>query len=191
MTCSFLSQTLGLGGHFAEPSVVRRFCLRASGVDAMVQEDRLKSFREDGQILNYYEQTKALAGKKEDITDEQSRLNGELDAADNSLRKLEQKLAINRESFFKNNDLLTQKEAISNLTSEIAKNSLNPNYSGQDNLTEKVKQQEKTLTESVRNLYARTHSTENVQIKKIRAKYVASAEELPINASIGTPVNQA
>lgn len=135
--------------------------------DLNVAEDRLKSFREDGQILNYYEQTKALAGKKEDITDEQSRLTGELDAADNALRKLEQKLTINRESFFKNNELLTQKETISNLTSEIAKNSLNPNYSGQDNLSEKVKQHEKQLTEGVRNLYARTHSTENVQVKNL------------------------
>lgn len=141
--------------------------LSTAKLDLNVAEDRLKSFREDGQILNYYEQTKALAGKKEDVTDEQSRLTGELDAADNALRKLEQKLTINRESFFKNNELLAQKELISNLTSEIAKNSLNPSYTGQDNLSEKVKQHEKQLTDGVRNLYARTHSTENVQVKNL------------------------
>ncbi|NJO01734.1 MAG: hypothetical protein HC880_08620 [Bacteroidia bacterium] len=32
-------------------------------------EYKLKMFREQGRILNYYEQTKAIAVKKEDITD--------------------------------------------------------------------------------------------------------------------------
>ena len=135
--------------------------------DLNTAEDRMKAFSEDGQIINYYEQTKALAGKKEDVTDEQSRLVGELDAADNALRKLEQKLAINRESFFKNIELLNQKERISTLTSEIAKNSLNPNASSQENLSFKVKQHEKLLSDGVKNLYERTHSTENVQIKNL------------------------
>ncbi|HLO46638.1 MAG TPA: hypothetical protein VK175_20010 [Leadbetterella sp.] len=135
--------------------------------DLNLAEDRMKAFSEDGQIINYYEQTKALAGKKEDVTDEQSRLVGELDAADNALKKLEQKLAINRESFFKNTELLSQKEKIASLTSEIAKNSLNPSFSSQEDLLKRVKQHEKSLSEGVRNLYERTHSTENVQIKNL------------------------
>ena len=135
--------------------------------DLNTAENRMKSFSEDGQIINYYEQTKALASKKEDVTDEQSRLIGELDAADNALKKLEQKLSINRASFFKNTELLNQKDKIATLTSEIAKNSLNPSFANQESLNIQVKQHEKILTDGVRNLYERTHSTENVQIKNL------------------------
>jgi succinoglycan biosynthesis transport protein ExoP len=135
--------------------------------DLNMAEDRMKTFSENGQIINYYEQTKALAGKKEDVNDEQNRLVGELDAADNALRKLEEKLAINRESFFKNTELLNQKEKIASLSSEIAKNSLNPSYSIQEDLSIKVKQHERLLSEGVKKLYERTHSTENVQIKNL------------------------
>lgn len=135
--------------------------------DLNLAEDRMKSFRENGQILNYYEQTKALAGKKEDVTDEQSRLVGELDAADNALRKLEQKLAINRESFFRNTELLNQKEKIAQLTTTIAQNSLDPTNVDIQTLDYQVKNYERQLVTGVRNLYERTHSTENVQVKSL------------------------
>jgi len=135
--------------------------------DLNMAEDRMTAFSVDGQIINYYEQTKALASKKEDITDEQSRLLGELDAADNALLKLEQKLDINRNAFFKNTELLNQKEKIATLTSEIAKNSLNPTSKSQENLSINVKRHEKMLSDGVKSLYERTHSTENVQIKNL------------------------
>lgn len=135
--------------------------------DLNLAEDRMKSFRENGQILNYYEQTKALANKKEDITDEQSRLVGELDAADNALKKLEQKLAINREAFFRNTELLRQKDKIAELTATIAQNSLDPTSVDMQTLDYQVKNYERQLTTGVRNLYERTHSTENVQIKSL------------------------
>lgn len=130
-------------------------------------EDRMKNFRENGQILNYYEQTKALAGKKEDLTDEHHRLVGELKAADNALGKLEEKLAINRGTFFKNTELLNQKNKITEITSLIAQNSLNPDGGDVNELNRQVKMYETQLTDGVRNLYGRTHSTENVQVKNL------------------------
>jgi uncharacterized protein involved in exopolysaccharide biosynthesis len=130
-------------------------------------EDRMKNFRENGQILNYYEQTKALAGKKEDLTDEHHRLEGELKAADQALAKLEEKLSINRSAFFRNTELLNQKNKISELTSIIARNSLNPEGGEVDKLNQEVKMYEAQLTDGVKNLYARTHSTENIQIKNL------------------------
>ncbi len=130
-------------------------------------EDRMKNFRENGQILNYYEQTKALAGKKEDLTDEHHRLEGELKAADNALYKLEEKLSINRGAFFKNTELLNQKNKISELTSLIARNSLNPDGGDVEKMNQEVKRYETQLTDGVKNLYARTHSTENVQINNL------------------------
>jgi uncharacterized protein involved in exopolysaccharide biosynthesis len=72
-------------------------------------EERMQSFRDQGQIMNYNEQTKAVAYKKEDITDEHHRLVGELEATDNALAKLEEKLSVDRYSFFRNNELLKQK----------------------------------------------------------------------------------
>ncbi|MFN3487527.1 MAG: hypothetical protein ACK4YV_00255 [Emticicia sp.] len=130
-------------------------------------EERMKNFRENGQILNYYEQTKALAGKKEDLTDEHHRLEGELKAADNALYKLEEKLSINRSTFFKNTELLSQKNKISELTSFIARNTLNPDGSDVEKMNQQVKAYENQLTDGVKNLYARTHSTENVQINNL------------------------
>ncbi len=130
-------------------------------------EDRMKNFRENGQILNYYEQTKALAGKKEDLTDEHHRLEGELKAADNALYKLEEKLSINRSAFFKNTELLNQKNKISELTSLIARNSLNPDGGDVEKMNQEVKMYESQLADGVKNLYARTHSTENVQINNL------------------------
>ncbi|WP_064197058.1 MULTISPECIES: hypothetical protein [Emticicia] len=135
--------------------------------DLSEAEDRMKNFRENGQILNYYEQTKAIAGKKEDLTDEHHRLEGELKAADQALAKLEEKLEIDRNSFFKNSELLNQKNKISELTTIIARNNLDPNGENVQKLNEEVKGYENLLTEGVKNLYARTHSTESIQIKNL------------------------
>lgn len=141
--------------------------LATAKADLNQAEDRMKYFRENGQILNYYEQTKALAGKKEDITDERSRLAGELEAADNALLKLEQKLAINRDVFFKNNDLLAQRNKIAQLTSEIARTALNPERPTNEATLNEVKNYENTLIDGVKKLYGRTHSTENIQVKSL------------------------
>jgi capsular polysaccharide biosynthesis protein len=131
-------------------------------------EDNLKEFREKGRILNYYEQTKFIAGKKEDITDEFRRLTGEVNASQAVIGELENKLQIDREFFYKNNNLLNQKNRLAELTASIALQEVNNTDETNLNLMKKEATRiESDLQKNVLDLYGKTHSTEGVPIKNL------------------------
>ena len=156
--------------------------LNAAKNDLQRVESTMKNFREQGQILNYYEQSKALAGKKEDITDEQSRLVGEMEAAENALKKLEEKLSFHREAFFQNKDLLDNQEAVAQLRATQplgTQTTENPSY-------KKLMEEELKLKAGIENLYQRTHSTEGLELKPVLESWLENMILLEKNKSKST-----
>lgn len=130
-------------------------------------EDKLKRFREKGRILNYYEQTKFIAAKKEDITDEYRRLIGDKNASQSVLKELERKLSVDKSFFFKNNEILAQKDQLSKLMTSIALQEAKSGSGSLHQLKQEAEELEASLQKSVLEVYSNTHSTEGLPIKSL------------------------
>lgn len=142
-------------------------------------EDRLKNFREQGRILNYYEQTKFIASKKEDITDAYKQEVGNLEASKAVLKELERKLDLNQAFFLKNDAILTKKSRLSNLIVALTlqKTDNKPSIykqkgSNQAALKNEVESLKKSLKKDVLDLYNFRHSTEGISIENLLAKWL-------------------
>jgi len=143
-------------------------------------EDRLKDFRERGRILNYYEQTKFIASKKEDITDAYKKEVGNLEASKAVLKELERKLDLNQAFFLKNDEILTKKTRLSNLivamTLQRTDTSKAKIYKSagvnQAALKTEVNKLKKSLQKDVLDLYNYRHSTEGIAIEDLLAKWL-------------------
>lgn len=84
-------------------------------------EDRLTAFRVRSQVINYGEQTKAIAIKKENAMEEYSNKKMKLRATEAALKELEDKLSIRDKLLEKNSELLDEKDRLVELTAELAR----------------------------------------------------------------------
>ncbi|OJJ16416.1 hypothetical protein BKI52_34585 [marine bacterium AO1-C] len=141
-------------------------------------EDRLKDFRERGRILNYYEQTKFIASKKEDITDAHKKEVGNLEASKAVLKELERKLDLNQAFFLKNDEILTKKTRLSNLVVAMTLQRTDTSKAkiyksaNQAALKTEVNKLKKSLKKDVLDLYNYRHSTEGIAIEDLLAKWL-------------------
>ncbi|MDX2303880.1 MAG: hypothetical protein NW226_13825 [Microscillaceae bacterium] len=137
-------------------------------------ELRMKAFREDGKILNYYEQTKALANKKEDLSDEQSRATGELEASRAIIRELENKLGIDKNFLSKNEEILKRKQKLSEVNTSIALKEINSQANGQDleQLKKESRKLKSSLEQDIVTHYNFTHSTEGLPIQQLLSEWL-------------------
>lgn len=144
-------------------------------------EDRLKIFRENGKILNYYEQTKSIAGQKSDITDAYKKEVGNLEASKAVLKELEKKLNINKEFFAKNDEILIKKKRLSNLivalalqkTRKPAENN-NTTEQNQSAIKQEIENLKKELEKDVLNIYNYQYSTGGIAIKTLLNEWLAN-----------------
>ena len=83
-------------------------------------EDRLTVFRSENRVINYGEQTKAIAIKKQNALEEYSSRKMNLEATQAALQKIEEKLEIRKNILEKNALLLNKKQELTQLTSQIA-----------------------------------------------------------------------
>lgn len=83
-------------------------------------EDRLLEFSKSSNIINYYEQSKAVAVVKEDMMVNYKKITAELAGVQAGTRKLEQKLRIQEVIQEKSNNILDKKKELGNLNFKIA-----------------------------------------------------------------------
>ncbi|WP_045114210.1 GumC family protein [Microscilla marina] len=145
-------------------------------------ENRLKIFRENGKILNYYEQTKSIAGQKSDITDAYKKEVGNLEASRAVLKELEKKLNINKEFFAKNDEILIKKKRLSNLivalalqkTRKPAENDPTVDQN-QTALKQEIEALKKDLQKEVLNMYNYQYSTGGgIAVKTLLNEWLAN-----------------
>ncbi len=135
-------------------------------------EDRLLHFNKSNNIINYYEQSKAIAIQKEALDkyfqDQQIRLSG----ASASLHALETKMTA-RDSIYLKSDVISQREKeLATVTQKIIVNQLAKDYNPKvkRKLAELTSRQKKLRNEIklyVDQLYLYGHSTQGVPIKNI------------------------
>jgi polysaccharide biosynthesis transport protein len=85
-----------------------------------IAEDKLLEFNKENNIINYYEQSKAVAVVKEELDVNFSNMRIKLAGLEASIANLEEKLGNQKEYSQKSRGLLNQKEALGKLSYQIA-----------------------------------------------------------------------
>jgi uncharacterized protein involved in exopolysaccharide biosynthesis len=188
-------QTLAI---FNEVCIKKYKDLKENGSDAVVQyfknqlaqsqknlssiEDRLLKFNQDNNIINYYEQSKAVAIVKEEMEVEFNKKRAELAGSKASTEKLEQKLEIQELVQKKSDQILINKKELGKLKYEIVmmeakslNSKKNKNYL--KNLKKQVTYLNKEIASSISQLYSFQNSAEGVPIKKVLPQWVDQVVE--------------
>ncbi|MEQ8469751.1 MAG: hypothetical protein RIC35_01120 [Marinoscillum sp.] len=84
-------------------------------------EDELTDFRVSSRVINYGEETKALAIKKQNATEEFAIKTMNLKATEAAIAELENKLEIREKMMANNLDLINKKRQLGQITSEISR----------------------------------------------------------------------
>ncbi len=84
-------------------------------------EDKLTTFRSKNRVINYGEQTKAIAIKKQNALEEYARRKMQMQANQAALQQIEEKLQVRKHILTQNAALLERKQALADVTAEIAK----------------------------------------------------------------------
>ncbi|MFK5856514.1 MAG: hypothetical protein QM503_10315, partial [Bacteroidota bacterium] len=154
--------------------VVKYFEAQVDSADRKLQaaEDRLLQFNMKNNIINYYEQSKAIAGQKEDLDlfyqNEQIRLASSVA----NLRELELSLTARDSIYLKSDEINQMKKELSQVTESIVINELAADYDHRvvDQLEVlKVRQQElrNDIKFYVDQLYLYSHSTQGIPIQSL------------------------
>lgn len=140
-------------------------------------EDRLLHFNKSNNIINYYEQSKAIAIQKEALDkyfqDQQIRLSG----ASASLYALETKMTA-RDSIYLKSDAIKQREKeLAEVTQDIIVNKLAQDYNGQvKSRLIQLKRRQKQLRNEIKlyvdQLYLYGHSTQGISIQSLLSSWL-------------------
>lgn len=161
--------------------VVKYFESQVDSADQKLQaaEDRLLKFNMKNNIINYYEQSKAIAGQKEDLDlyyqNEQIRLASSVA----SLKELELKLTA-RDSIYLKSDAINQmKKELADVTEAILVNELATDYD--DRVTvelERLRARQIELRNEIKlyvdELYLYSHSAQGLPIKTLLEEWLAN-----------------
>ena len=188
-------QTLSI---FNEVCIKKYKDLKENGSDAVVQyfknqlaqsqknlnsiEDRLLKFNKENNIINYYEQSKAVAIVKEELDVDFNKKRADLASSKASTIKLEQKLRIQELVQKKSAQILTDKKQLGALKYEVVMMEAKSSGSKESlqnlkNLKSKVSDLNKKIETSVSQLYSFQNSVEGVSIKKVLPQWVDQVVE--------------
>jgi uncharacterized protein involved in exopolysaccharide biosynthesis len=182
-------QTLAI---FNEVCIKKYKNLKENGSDAVIKyfesqllqsenklktiEDQLLKFNQDNSIINYYEQSKAVANVKEDMDVEYNKKRAELAGYEASAKKLEKKLEIQELVQDKSNRVLENKKRLGELNYELAILETKTNDSKKTADIEKLKNQATKLQEEIKTgvaqLYSFQNSVEGVPSSKVLPEWV-------------------
>jgi uncharacterized protein involved in exopolysaccharide biosynthesis len=187
-------QTLAI---FNEVCIKKYKDLKENGSDAVIKyfeaqlnqsENKLKNieavllkFNQDNSIINYYEQSKAVAIVKEDMDVEYNKKRAELASSQASTKKLEEKLEIQELVQEKSHRILENKKRLGELNYEIAMNEAKSRNPKDAENIESLKKQASLLQDeiksSVAQLYTYQNSVEGVPTSKVLPEWVDKVVE--------------
>ncbi|MEM9678860.1 MAG: hypothetical protein AAF901_00940 [Bacteroidota bacterium] len=162
-------------------------------------EQKLLKFNQDNNIINYYEQSKAVAIVKEDMDVAYNKGMAQLAGSQASAKRLEEKLAIQELIQEKNNAIVESKKQLGELNYKIgiyAAKSTGDESSRQniEKLKRKAESLQKEIKTNVDELYSFQNSTDGVPIKKVLPDWVdkvVETEDLKAKLSVMDAQNQA
>ncbi|MBN2639856.1 MAG: LysM peptidoglycan-binding domain-containing protein [Bacteroidales bacterium] len=154
--------------------VVEYFQRQVDSADRKLSEaeDRLLQFNKRNNIINYYEQSKAIADQKEKLDsyyqDQQIKMSG----AAATLQQLATKMTAKDSIFLKSDVVNQKKKELATISEKIIVNRLAQNYNSQvaaqlQDLMKKQQQLRDEIKLSIDQLYLYGHSTQGVSIKDL------------------------
>ncbi|SDS24252.1 GumC family protein [Winogradskyella sediminis] len=162
-------------------------------------EQKLLKFNQENNIINYYEQSKAVAIVKEDMGVAYKKGMAQLAGSEASAQRLQKKLAIQEAIQQKNNAIVNSKKELGDLNYKIGMYSAK---AGDDEASkqklETLNKQAKVLQEKIKSnvdeLYTFQNSTDGVPIKKVLPDWVdkeVETEDLKAKLSVMNAQSQA
>ncbi|WP_144374443.1 GumC family protein [Winogradskyella sp. PG-2] len=145
-------------------------------------EQKMLKFNQDNNIINYYEQSKAVAIVKEDMEVVYKRNMAQLAGSQASIKRLEEKLAIQELIQEKNNAIVESKKQLGDLNYKIGMYSAKSNGDERsiqniEQLKKQVQALQKEIKTNVDELYSFQNSTDGVPIKKVLPDWVDKVVE--------------
>ncbi|NRB60278.1 MAG: hypothetical protein HRU50_10140 [Winogradskyella sp.] len=181
-------------------AVVKYFTgqLKEAEAKLKVVEDRLLKFQQDNNIINLYEQSKAVANVKENMQIAYKQKQAELAGSLASRKKLEEKLEIQEQIQKKNDEVLADKDQLGKLNYRIVieeaksdgSDTSLKNIAALKEQTEKLK---KEIEDKVGQLYIMNNSTEGVPMNKMMPQWldkVVESEDLDAEVDLMTRQSQ-
>jgi len=147
-------------------------------------EDRLLEFNKSYNIINYYEQSKAVAVVKEDMELEYNHKKADLAGIEAATKRLEKKLNIQEIIQLKSNSVLEKKKQLGDLNYEIAITQAEIE-SGKEEKSEiklaELKKQSENLTneisESINELYSYQNTVDGLPVSKVLPDWMNNTVE--------------
>jgi succinoglycan biosynthesis transport protein ExoP len=162
--------------------------LKKSRISLKEAENKLLEFNKTSNIINYYEQSKAVAVVKEDMQVNYKRITAELAGLKAAKRKFEQKLQMQEVIQAKNNVILDNKKLLGNLNFKIAlkqteleSNSTDSGFKNMGTLKNQLIQLMDAIKKDVDELYSYQNSIDGLPISQVLPGWMNNeikAEEL-------------
>jgi uncharacterized protein involved in exopolysaccharide biosynthesis len=131
-------------------------------------EQEIKDFKEDNRIINYQEQTRYIAEKQEDASDEYHGQLMDIKAAESARDDLEEKLKIREKLAAQNEELIVVKEELSSINTRIALIEISdPNNATLVDLRKRSKELTSKIKEATAEIYNMSHTIEGVKVAKL------------------------
>jgi capsular polysaccharide biosynthesis protein len=145
-------------------------------------EDKLLVFNKSNNIINYYEQSKAVAVVKEDMEVDYNNKKAQLAGLEAAIKRLEEKLGVQQQVQLKNNNLLEKKKQLGDINFEIATTESESSISDATikKLASLKKQSEilkNEIKKSVQEIYTYQNTVDGIPISTVLSEWINNTVE--------------
>ncbi len=155
------------------------FQVKQASVRLKIAEDKLLKFNEDNNIINYYEQSKAVANVKEDLDVDYHNKRIKLAGFEAAISRIEEKLGVRQQIMQKNSNVLVKLNQLADLNYQIA-NIETIKYADTvddkplKSLKEKVEKIKEDITTGVNDLYSYSNSIDGLPVKDLLQDWITN-----------------
>jgi uncharacterized protein involved in exopolysaccharide biosynthesis len=158
------------------------FQLKQAATRLKIAEDKLLEFNKDNNIINYYEQSKAVAVVKEDLDVEYNNKRIKLAGIQAVIKRLEEKLAVQDQIQLKSTSIIEKRNQLGELnykinsaeTTGIGNNAVNTNLNELKSQADNLKNE---IRSNVSELYSYSNSTEGLPVNTILNDWINNVIE--------------
>ncbi|MGF2413616.1 MAG: exopolysaccharide transport family protein, partial [Ferruginibacter sp.] len=143
-------------------------------------EDKLLVFNKSNNIINYYEQSKAVAIVKEEMEVDYNNKKAQLAGTEAATQRLEEKLNIQQQVQLKSSSVIEKRKQLGDISFEIATAESEGNESGNTKAAALKKQSETLRTEikkAVDELYSYQNSTDGLPVATVLSEWINNVVE--------------
>jgi len=156
--------------------------LRQAALRLKIGEDKLLEFNMDNNIINYYEQSKAVAVAKEDLDVDFNNKQIKLAGLKAAISRIEEKLGVQQQIQLKSATIIEKRNQLSEINSKISTVEIvgSVNSADADQLSAWKKSSEKLKDEiriAVNDLYSYGNSTEGLPVSSLLNDWIANVIE--------------